>query len=154
MPHSSKASRMADTCIARIASSAAQPSRQGASAGSKSWASALPPGNTRAPEAKSIWWWRTTMKTSSPWGPSRSIMMVAEGTGVAAGFPVADLSFADVSVKCWRSCGGRRASAPGHVLYESVEGSDFLRGVAQGEIRHDEFVDPQRRVFVQDRKST
>ena len=58
-------------------------------ASSASAASSRPPGKTSAPEAKSISWWRTTMKVSRPAGPSRMSRMVeaaraAAGAGFAA----------------------------------------------------------------------
>ena len=52
----------------------------------QSCSSTLPPGNTSAPEAKSISWWRTTMKTSMPSRPSRRITTVAAGRGIATLF--------------------------------------------------------------------
>src|SRR5262249_44288744 len=85
-PASSKVSRAAAT---RKAPPGA-PTADGAKslhAGSSSCGSTLPPGNTRAPEAKSISWWRTTMKTSSPCRPSRKITAVAAGRAAAMLLP-------------------------------------------------------------------
>ena len=41
------------------------PPQRARNRGSPSASSSLPPGKTSAPEKASIWWWRTTMKTSS-----------------------------------------------------------------------------------------
>ncbi len=61
----------------------------------------LPPGNTIAPAAKSMRWWRTTMKTSSPAAPSRTRSTVAAGTGWAGLGIVCSLSGADQPADGW-----------------------------------------------------
>ena len=66
MPHSSKASRT--PAIRNFNSPSpilSAPPQRARSLASPSASSSLPPGNTSAPEKASIWWWRTTMKTSS-----------------------------------------------------------------------------------------
>ena len=85
-PASSKASRIAPIWIARCTGSASAPRQRARRAGSSSIAATLPPGKTSAPDAKSIWWWRTTMKISRPASPSRSRTIVPLGTGVGASF--------------------------------------------------------------------
>ena len=86
-PASSKVSRAAATTKARSGAGAAIGRQLGPRPDRHPAASTLPPGNTSAPEAKSISWWRTTMKTSSPSRPSRRITTVAAGRGVAAVLP-------------------------------------------------------------------
>ena len=124
-PHSSNVSRIAATRSARASSSNASDSSQRArSCGPASPGSTLPPGNTSAPVAKSIWWWRSTMKTSSPPGRSRRSSTVAASRGPGAGSPKATarrrrssrMPSASAASKSWharqRPAASRHAASP------------------------------------------
>ena len=81
-PHSSNVSRMA--AMRNGMSGVGFRTKVSFTASIWSPLSTRPPGKTSAPEAKSIWWWRTTMKTSSPLWPSLISRIVAAGRAIAS----------------------------------------------------------------------